>query len=241
MYSNEVFLPIETTGFEISSYGRVRCPDGTIKDFSSCPNTRYYHVYLGKYENGHKHYESVHRLVAEAFIPNPENKPTVNHIDGNKHNNRVDNLEWVTHSENTQHAYHTGLASMQHLIEYHTGRHLSEEHRRKISQANKGRVKSLEERRSISEAQRGKIVSAEARLHMSMAHKGRKHTEEARLHMSMGLRKRYESPEERIKTGLVTKGTIWVTDGTISKRIKPDQLEDFLQIGFRRGKTYSRK
>ena len=49
-----------------------------------------------------KHF--VHRLVAQAFIPNPEAKPEVNHIDGNPSNNKLDNLEWVTHSENRQHS-----------------------------------------------------------------------------------------------------------------------------------------
>lgn len=54
----------------------------------------------------------IHRIVAETFIPNPENKPTVNHIDGNPLNNCVDNLEWATYSENQIHAYKTGLTSV---------------------------------------------------------------------------------------------------------------------------------
>lgn len=73
------------------------------------PNNRGYlivHLY-NKYGMSDK---LVHRIVAETFIPNPENKKEVNHIDGNKENNMVSNLEWVTHKENVQNAIKRGTA-----------------------------------------------------------------------------------------------------------------------------------
>lgn len=69
---------------------------------------------------------SIHQLVAEAFIPNPENKPFVNHKDLNKLNNHADNLEWVTHSENMKHAYSHGV-NVSPLIEW------SKSERRKVT------------------------------------------------------------------------------------------------------------
>lgn len=71
------------------------------------PNTK---GYLRVMINGKNLF--VHRLVAEKYVPNPDNKPQVNHIDGNKLNNNYKNLEWVTNQENRNHAMKNGLHTM---------------------------------------------------------------------------------------------------------------------------------
>lgn len=100
--------------YEVSSHGRVNSlqdnhgrPVRKAKTISTSWNGQYLSVQL--FVKDVKYFKSAHRLVAEAFIPNPTNLPQVNHIDGVKTNNHVSNLEWCTAQQNIQHGYATGL------------------------------------------------------------------------------------------------------------------------------------
>ena len=83
--------------YKVSNYGRVKSVNKQLVLKTCGSGNRYKTVALC---NGMRKTFRVHRLVAAAFIPNPENKPCIDHIDGNPFNNHVDNLRWVTHSEN---------------------------------------------------------------------------------------------------------------------------------------------
>jgi hypothetical protein len=89
------------------------------------------------------YYFYIHRLVAETYIPNIENKPFVNHIDGNKTNNNVKNLEWCTHRENTKHAFENGLTTRGKL---NSQTILTEENVRKIRKLYKFRSKKYNQK-----------------------------------------------------------------------------------------------
>lgn len=96
--------------YEISNYGRVKSyrikPEGVI--LKLCDNGNGY-KYVSLSMNGKRNKRYIHRLVAIHFIDNPLGKEEVNHINGDKSKNSVDNLEWVNSSENKQHALNTGL------------------------------------------------------------------------------------------------------------------------------------
>ncbi len=92
--------------YYITQDGKVwtDCRKNGIERFMKQHNNPEGYKVVGLYIGGKQKQFRVHRLVATAFIPNPENKPFVNHIDGNKANNDVSNLEWCTQKENVNHA-----------------------------------------------------------------------------------------------------------------------------------------
>ena len=95
--------------YQISNYGNFRKNyKNKIKNIKVYENSNGY-LKAKIYKNCKYKHKMVHRLVAKAFIPNPNNYPVINHIDGNKKNNSLSNLEWCTKSENANHAYKTGL------------------------------------------------------------------------------------------------------------------------------------
>ena len=104
-FTKKALAQDKTTGFWVSSDGQE-----VYLDSNKEKELKLYKTGKGYYQASH-HQELfyVHRIVAGAFIPNLLDKPFINHIDGNKLNNDISNLEWVTASENTLHAYETGL------------------------------------------------------------------------------------------------------------------------------------
>lgn len=108
---------IRITGFE----NYIVDENGTVINTATnhikkpCDNNMGY-LYIDLYNQGKHRKEYIHRLVAKAFIPNPKNKPYINHIDGNPHNNFVGNLEWCTPLENVEHASKMICTMKQYLL-----------------------------------------------------------------------------------------------------------------------------
>ncbi|MBR1807189.1 MAG: NUMOD4 motif-containing HNH endonuclease [Selenomonadaceae bacterium] len=95
--------------YQVSNRNRMKSfRYGVEKLHLTYPNKDGY-LKVGMTKDGKKKSFIFHVLVAQAFVPNPDGKPEVNHIDGNKQNNRPENLEWVTHHENMKHAWRNGL------------------------------------------------------------------------------------------------------------------------------------
>lgn len=96
-------------GYEVETSGQVRSLKSGTPQILKPRFSNSGYLYVGLWIDGVQKNRFIHKLVAQAFLPNPLNLPEVNHINGVKSDNRVENLEWCTRSENNCHAYATGL------------------------------------------------------------------------------------------------------------------------------------
>ena len=161
----EIWKPIKDFEgyYEVSNIGRVRSLNykrtGKEKILKNIEDYKgYLEVVLTK--NGKRKQFKVHRLVAEAFIPNPENKPCIDHINTIKSDNRVENLRWVTYKENSNNE--KTLEKFKGENHHFFGKHHTEETKKKISEAQKGENNHMygkhhteETKKKMSEAQKG--------------------------------------------------------------------------------------
>ena len=163
----------------ISNIGRVKRIDckNTQKEriLKNCKCNGYYGVSLSK--NGAKSLELIHRLVAEAFIPNPENKPCIDHINTIKSDNRVENLRWVTYKENSNNP----------LTKKNISTSKKAQNRRGVNSKLFGTKVKQEVKEKISKSHKGKKLSEETKRKLSEINKGNKHKEETKIKISKSL------------------------------------------------------
>ena len=162
--SFEDFVPMK--GYEeylIDRNGKVYSPK--TKTFLKMRDRRGYLSFAVCISNKRKDL-ALHRVLAETFIPNPNNYPQINHKDGDKHNNSLSNLEWCTGSQNIQHAYDTGLAHG-HYLEY------TPELRYKLGSGRRGKPHTEEEKEHLRQKMIGRYVSEETRNKHSVTNKSK--------------------------------------------------------------------
>lgn len=118
MKEKSIYINGNITNYTITTNGDVYSLNygktGKKKKIKPCENKNSGYMCVNLYYNKKLYRKYIHRLVAEAFIPNPDNKPEVNHKDGNKRKNNLKNLEWVTEKENTDHAFKNNLRKIHH-------------------------------------------------------------------------------------------------------------------------------
>ena len=164
--------------YMVSNGGDVKSVKNGILKPSVYKGTGYY--YVGLYKDGKRKGYTIHRLVADAFIPNPNNLPCVNHKDESKINNNVENLEWCTHRYNSNYGCRNEKISAKSKG-VNIGRKMSDETRRKISESMKGKNTWIKGTKHTEEWKRNQSERMKGENHPFY---GKHHTEESKRKIS---------------------------------------------------------
>lgn len=247
----EIWKPIPNcNGYFASSEGQIKNDKGHIIHQKGKPGN-YKRVGLGSYGTF-----LVHRLVCSAFHDNPEDKPQVNHINGIKDDNRPDNLEWSTSSENVKHAWNTGLREpyvvteeiRQKMSASHKGApawnkgmkmpegYISPEHRMKIGDKARGRI-------WVNNGSDNHLIYPEELSHyLSLGYtQGRALSEESKnsRHEYLINHQLAETTKDKIRIRI--KNLIWIANENECKRIHSDELQSYLALGYVRGRKIKKE
>lgn len=179
----EIWKPIRgyENLYEVSNLGRVKALERYVQNNGGAQKRHEmilkqsgkFHFGVTLCKDGKTKRKTVHRLVAEAFIPNPENKPVVDHIDTNPKNNRVDNLRWVTIQENAMNPLtRINNSNSKKGHPCYNSKPMSEETKEKIRQARIGRKASEATKAKLRASHLGKSATDETRKKLSQVKKG---------------------------------------------------------------------
>lgn len=204
--------------YEVSDQGNVKA-NGVLVNFSE--KTDYYKV--GSFR--------VHRAVAELYVPNTENKPYVDHINTNIHDNRAINLRWVTIKENnnnplTKQHMSDAAKVAQNRLEVKAKRSAS------LKEANKN--PELNARRSASVKEAFKNPEVKTKHHAAV--KEAQNRPEVKTKHRAAVKEANNRPEVKLKKKIAMKDRVWITNGINNKLIKPEIVDYYLERGYHLGR-----
>lgn len=218
--------------YEVSNLGNVKI-DGKLIPYEKLSN-------WGGYKELYWH-NTVHKAVARLFIENPDNKPEIDHIDGNPHNNIASNLRWVTHSENLNNPI-TKERRLNSLKAYYS----NPENRQKVSDYMKQYCKTDQGREHIKKmtklsptAQKGYVKSEEHIKKITEKIRGRKNTIEQNINISNKTKEAMKDPkikEKCILGGLHAGRLKWMHNTEKAIRVEPNEIEKYIKLGYSLGR-----